>query len=196
MPVGRYVEGNIITCVTANDIEALITNGKDPEGYYRTAYKAITLDETPDGPARPDMFPFLTGPGLGPDGAYKGRAAEVLGAWGKIGDTDEDDKFLGVVNHIDDQSFTTNVEVLDYQTPYIGRKPTSFSVRAGDVFSVMRDAIHDGVIAGDDIEQQDLLKLGPDGTFVPGADFGEHVAVAYTAAEKDQTFSAKILVQR
>lgn len=158
-----HSSGQIITGRAAENIIDGIGVKPDAEGWYRTAYKALIIAESPDG-----------------------NDSNVYGPWVKEGTAGDDDKFVGVIG--DDDAPYANVN-LDSNNPVLGYgEPKSF--RAGDVMTIERNGIL-SVIAGSDITQGDYLKLADNGAFQTGTR-DEGIGFAMESASAGERFRATI----
>lgn len=160
--------GQILTGRASEDLAAVITNRPDSKGFYRSAYKALVIDN--DKAAAED--------------------SNTKGTWVKIAQsTNTFDEFVGVVG--DDHAPQANIELTSYN-PVCNWK-TDYNVKAGDVVTFERNGII-SVIAGEDITEGDYLKLGDDGTFVKETAANAYQAVgrAYETAEEGRRFRAMI----
>ena len=160
--------GQILTGRASEDLEAVITNRPDSNGFYRSAYKALVIDT--DKAAAED--------------------SKTKGTWVKIAQSSNSfDEFVGVVG--DDHAPQANIELTSYN-PVCNWK-TDYNVKAGDVVTFERNGII-SVIAGEDITEGDYLKLGDDGTFVKedAANAYQAVGRAYETAEEGRRFRAMI----
>ncbi len=158
-----HSSGQIITGRAAE----LITDGigvkPDTEGWYRTAYKALVLAESPDG-----------------------NDSNVYGPWVKEASEGDDDNFVGIIGDDDapyaNVNLDTNNPVLDYGA--------SKSFAVGDVMTIERNGIL-SVIAGDDITQGDYLKLADNGAFQKGTR-AQGIGFAMESAKAGERFRATI----
>lgn len=157
--------GQILTGRAAATIQNGITVAEDANGFFRTAYKAVCF---------PDNAP--TDP------------SDVNGTWVVEGASGKDDNFLGVIG--DDTAPEPNLTlnsrkpVLDYGA--------SRSFAQGDTMTFERNGIM-YVLAGGNIKEGDLLKLGANGTFVAGAtNKASALGRAYEAAKAGERFMAMI----
>lgn len=158
-----HSSGQIITGRAAKVIQDGIGVKPDTEGWYRTAYKALVLADSPDG-----------------------SDSNVYGPWVKEAAAGEDDKFVGIIG--DDDAPYANVN-LDTNNPVLGYgEPKSFAV--GDVMTIERNGIL-SVIAGANITQGDYLKLADNGAFQKGSrDKG--IGFAMESAKAGERFRATI----
>lgn len=158
-----HSSGQIITGRAAETIEDGIGVKPDTDGWYRTAYKALILAESPDG-----------------------TDSNVYGPWVKEGAAGQDAKFVGIIG--DDDAPYANVD-LDTNNPVLGHgEPKSFA--KGAVMTIERNGIL-SVIAGADITQGDYLKLADDGAFQKGSrDKG--IGFAMESAKAGERFRATI----
>lgn len=158
-----HSSGQIITGRAAKVIKDGIGVKPDTEGWYRTAYKALVLADSPDG-----------------------SDSNVYGPWVKEAAAGEDDKFVGIIG--DDDAPYANVN-LDTKNPVLGYgESKSFAV--GDVMTIERNGIL-SVIAGADITQGDYLKLANNGAFQKGSrDKG--IGFAMESAKAGERFRATI----
>lgn len=158
-----HSSGQIITGRAAKVIQDGIGVKPDTEGWYRTAYKALVLADSPDG-----------------------SDSNVYGPWVKEAAAGEDDKFVGIIG--DDDAPYANVN-LDTNNPVLGYgESKSFAV--GDVMTIERNGIL-SVIAGADITQGDYLKLANNGAFQKGSrDKG--IGFAMESAKAGERFRATI----
>lgn len=159
--------GQILTGRAAAVINNGITNAQDTNGYVRTAYKALCT---------PDTMPNT-------DSAVKGTWV-VEGAVGK------DDQFIGVIG--DDSMPEANLEAADslgVRNPVLDWG-ASRTYQVGDVMTIERNGMI-SVIAGDAIQEGDYLKLGANGTFIPGLK-SDNIGRAYESAEAGERFEAYI----
>lgn len=158
-----HSSGQIITGRAAEVIEDGIGVKPDTEGWYRTAYKALVLAESPDG-----------------------NDSNVYGPWVKEASEGDDDIFVGVIG--DDDKPYANVD-LDTNNPVLGYgQPKSF--RVGDVMTIERNGIL-SVVAGDDITQGDYLKLADNGAFQKGTR-AQGIGFAMESAKAGERFRATI----
>lgn len=158
-----HSSGQIITGRAAEVIQDGIGVKPDTEGWYRTAYKALVLAESPDG-----------------------SDSNVYGPWVKEAAAGEDDKFVGIIG--DDDAPYANVN-LDTNNPVLGYgESKSFAV--GDVMTIERNGIL-SVIAGADITQGDYLKLADNGAFQTGSR-DEGIGFAMESAKAGERFRATI----
>ena len=160
--------GQILTGRASEDLTAVITNRPDANGFYRSAYKALVIDNAKA--ATTD--------------------SETKGTWVKIAQsTNTFDEFVGVVGN--DHAPEANIELTSYNP--VADWKADYSVRAGGVVTFERNGII-SVIAGDDITKGDYLKLGDDGTFVPETAANAYKAVgrAYETAAEGERFRAMI----
>lgn len=158
-----HSSGQIITGRAAELIENGIDVKPDTEGWYRTAYKALILAESPTG-----------------------EDSNVYGPWVKEASAGDDDKFVGIIGD-DDKPYAnvnldTNNPVLDYGA--------SKSFAVGDVMTIERNGIL-SVIAGSDITQGDYLKLADGGAFQTGTR-DEGIGFAMESAKAGERFRATI----
>jgi hypothetical protein len=159
-----HSSGQIFTGRAAELIEEGITTAKDNEGYYRTAFKAICIAESPDG-----------------------TDTGVYGPWVKEAGVNDESTFVGIIG--DDVAPYANREVLDDREPVLGYgKSRSFAV--GDVLTIERNGIL-SVVAGDDITQGAYLKLAANGTFQEG-DKDDGIGFAMESAKSGERFRATI----
>lgn len=157
--------GQILTGKAAETIENGITVAEDAKGFFRTAYKAVCF----------------------PDSAPAG-ASDVNGTWVVEGASGKDDQFLGVIG--DDTAPEPNLALTSRKPVLDHGASRSFAV--GDVMTFERNGVM-YVLAGGNIKEGDLLKLGDDGTFVAGAtDKASALGRAYEAAEEGERFMAMI----
>lgn len=158
-----HSSGQIITGRAAEVIQDGIGVKPDTEGWYRTAYKALVLADSPDG-----------------------SDSNVYGPWVKEAAAGEDDKFVGIIG--DDDAPYANVN-LDTNNPVLGYgESKSFAV--GDVMTIERNGIL-SVIAGADITQGDYLKLADNGAFQTGSR-DEGIGFAMESAKAGERFRATI----
>lgn len=158
-----HSSGQIITGRAAEVIQDGIGVKPDTEGWYRTAYKALVLADSPDG-----------------------SDSNVYGPWVKEAAAGEDDKFVGIIG--DDDAPYANVN-LDTNNPVLGYgESKSFAV--GDVMTIERNGIL-SVIAGADITQGDYLKLADNGAFQKGSR-DEGIGFAMESAKAGERFRATI----
>lgn len=158
-----HSSGQIITGRAAKVIQDGIGVKPDTEGWYRTAYKALVLADSPDG-----------------------SDSNVYGPWVKEAAAGEDDKFVGIIG--DDDAPYANVN-LDTNNPVLGYgESKSFAV--GDVMTIERNGIL-SVIAGADITQGDYLKLADNGAFQTGSR-DEGIGFAMESAKAGERFRATI----
>lgn len=157
--------GQILTGKAAATIENGITVAEDAKGFFRTAYKAVCF----------------------PDSAPAG-ASDVNGTWVVEGASGKDDQFLGVIG--DDTAPEPNLALTSRKPVLEYGASRSFAV--GDVMTFERNGVM-YVLAGGNIKEGDLLKLGDDGTFVAGAtNKASALGRAYEAAEEGERFMAMI----
>ena len=158
-----HSSGQIITGRAAEAIEEGIGVKPDTEGWFRTAYKALVLAESPDG-----------------------NDSNVYGPWVKEGSAGDDDIFVGIIGDDDapyaNVNLDTNNPVLDYGA--------SKSFAVGDVMTIERNGIL-SVIAGADITQGDYLKLADNGAFQKGTR-AEGIGFAMESAKAGERFRATI----
>jgi len=158
-----HSSGQIITGRAAEVIQDGIGVKPDTEGWYRTAYKALVLADSPDG-----------------------NDSNVYGSWVKEAAAGEDDKFVGIIG--DDDAPYANVN-LDTNNPVLGYgESKSFAV--GDVMTIERNGIL-SVIAGANITQGDYLKLADNGAFQKGSR-DEGIGFAMESAKAGERFRATI----
>ena len=158
-----HSSGQIITGRAAERIDEGIGVKPDTEGWFRTAYKALVLADSPTG-----------------------DDSNVYGPWVKEGSAGEDDKFVGIIG--DDDAPYANVN-LDTNNPVLGYgESKSFAV--GDVMTIERNGMI-SVLAGGNIAEGDYLKLGANGTFVKGAK-SDNIGRAYESAVAGERFEAYI----
>ena len=158
-----HSSGQIITGRAAELIENGIGVKPDTEGWYRTAYKALVLADSPDG-----------------------SDSNVYGPWVKEASAGDDDIFVGIIG--DDDSPYANVN-LDTNNPVLGYgESKSFAV--GDVMTIERNGIL-SVIAGGNIKQGDYLKLADNGAFQKGTR-AEGIGFAMESAKAGERFRATI----
>lgn len=157
--------GQILTGKAAETIVNGITVAEDAKGFYRTAYKAVCFPDS--APAAP---------------------SNVNGTWVIEGASGKDEQFLGVIG--DDTMPEPNL-TLDARKPVLDYG-ASRSFAQGDVMTFERNGVM-YVLAGGDIQEGDLLKLGDNGTFVAGAaDKASALGRAYEAAAEGERFMAMI----
>ena len=157
--------GQILTGKAAETIENGITVAEDDKGFFRTAYKAVCFPDS--APAAP---------------------SDVNGTWVVEGASGKDDQFLGVIG--DDTAPEPNL-TLDSRKPVL-EYGASRSFAVGDVMTFERNGVM-YVLAGGNIQEGDLLKLGDNGTFVAGAtDKASALGRAYEAADEGERFMAMI----
>lgn len=157
--------GQILTGKAAETIENGITVAEDDKGFFRTAYKAVCFPDS--APAAP---------------------SDVNGTWVVEGASGKDDQFLGVIG--DDTAPEPNL-TLDSRKPVL-EYGASRSFAVGDVMTFERNGVM-YVLAGGNIQEGDLLKLGDNGTFVAGAtDKASALGRAYEAAAEGERFMAMI----
>ena len=158
-----HSSGQIITGRAAKVIENGIGVSPDSEGWYRTAYKALILSDSPDG-----------------------NDSNVYGPWVEEGAAGKDDKFVGVIGDDDlpyaNVDLTSQKPVLDYGA--------SRSFAVGDVMTIERNGIL-SVIAGADITQGDYLKLADNGAFQKGTR-AQGIGFAMESAKAGERFRATI----
>ncbi len=159
--------GQILTGKAAEVITNGITNAKDADGYVRTAYKAVCV------------------PASVPD-----EDSGIKGTWVIEGASGLDDQFFGVIG--DDSMPEANLTAADN----LGRREAildwgaSRTYQVGDCMTVERLGMI-SVLAGDDIKEGDYLKLGDNGTFVPGQR-SDNIGRAYESAAAGERFEAYI----
>ena len=157
--------GQILTGKAAETIENGITVAEDDKGFFRTAYKAVCFPDS--APAAP---------------------SDVNGTWVVEGASGKDDKFLGVIG--DDTAPEPNL-TLNSRKPVL-EYGASRSFAVGDTMTFERNGVM-YVLAGGNIQEGDLLKLGNNGTFVAGAtNKASALGRAYEAAAKGERFMAMI----
>ena len=159
--------GQILTGRAAAVITNGITNAKDSNGYVRTTYKALCVPET-----MPDAD------------------SKVKGTWVVEGASGKDDYFIGVIG--DDSMPEANLGAADALG---NREPVldwgaSRTYQIGDVMTIERNGMI-SVLAGDDIQEGDYLKLGANGTFVKGTK-AINIGRAYESAAAGERFEAYI----
>lgn len=160
--------GQILTGRASEDLEAVITNRPDANGFYRSAYKALVIDSS----------------------KAAAEDSNTKGTWVKIAQSSNTfDEFVGVVG--DDHAPQANIE-LTSRNPVCDWK-ADYNVKAGDVVTFERNGII-SVIAGADITEGDYLKLGNDGTFISESSDNAYKAVgrAYETANEGERFRAMI----
>ena len=159
--------GQILTGRAAAVITNGITNAKDAHGYVRTNYKALCV---------PDSMPAA-------DSAVKGT-------WVVEGQSGKDNLFIVVI--FDDSMPEANLgapDVLGNREPVLDWG-ASRTYQIGDVMTIERNGMI-SVLAGDTIKEGDYLKLGDNGTFVPGAK-SDNIGRAYESAAAGERFEAYI----
>lgn len=158
-----HSSGQIITGRAAETINEGIGVMPDAEGWYRTAYKALVLADSPTG-----------------------EDSNVYGPWVKEASAGEDDKFVGIIG--DDDAPYANVD-LNTNNPVLNYG-ASKSFAVGDVMTIERNGIL-SVIAGSDIKQGDYLKLANNGAFQKGAK-ADGIGFAIESAKAGERFRATI----
>ena len=159
-----HSSGQIFTGRAASLIEDGISTAKDSDGYYRTAFKALCIAESPDG-----------------------TDTGVYGPWVEEAAAGKESTFVGVIG--DDTAPYANREVLDDREPVLGYgKSRSFAL--GDVMTIERNGIL-SVIAGDDIAQGAYLKLANNGAFQEG-EKDDGIGFAMESAKAGERFRATI----
>lgn len=159
--------GQILTGRAAAVITNGITNAKDAHGYVRTSYKALCI---------PDSMPEA-------DSAVKGT-------WVVEGQSGKDNLFIGVIG--DDSMPEANLgapDTLGNREPVLDWG-ASRTYQIGDVMTIERNGMI-SVLAGATIKEGDYLKLGDNGTFVPGAK-SDNIGRAYESAAAGERFEAYI----
>ena len=161
--------GQIITGRAIEDLPNVIEEVAGADGYYRTAYKALVA---------PTSEEITT---AGP--------STTKGSWCKIAKAGDDARFLGVIGN--DTTPEANI-ILDTNRPAL-EMFSNYSVRKGGVVTIERNGMIP-VKATGDIQEQDLLELGADGTFKKQATPNVATAVgkAYESAANGERFLAYI----
>lgn len=161
-----HSSGQIFTGKAASMIENGIGTEKDADGYYRTAFKALCIAESPDG-----------------------NDTGVYGPWVEEAMAGNEDTFVGVIGDDTAPYANMDVEVLTDRQPVLGYgKSRSFA--PGDVMTIERNGIL-SVIAGGNIKQGEYLKLADNGAFQKGAK-SDGIGFAMESAKAGERFRATI----
>ena len=161
-----HSSGQIFTGKAATMIENGIETTKDTDGYYRTAFKALCIAESPDG-----------------------SDSGVYGPWVELATAGNEDTFVGVIGDDTAPYANMDVEVLTDRQPVLGYgKSRSFA--PGDVMTIERNGIL-SVIAGADVTQGQYLKLANNGAFQPG-EKSDGIGFAMESAKAGERFRATI----
>lgn len=161
-----HSSGQIFTGKAASMIEDGISVEKDTDGYYRTAFKALCIAESPDG-----------------------SDTDVYGPWVEEAGVGKEDTFVGIIGDDTAPYANLDVEILTDRQPVLGfGKSRSFA--PGDVMTIERNGIL-SVIAGADVTQGEYLKLAANGAFQPG-EKSDGIGFAMESAKAGERFRATI----
>lgn len=161
-----HSSGQIFTGKAASMIENGIETTKDTDGYFRTAFKALCIAESPDG-----------------------TDTGVYGPWVELAGEGKESTFVGVIGDDTAPYANMDTEVLTDRQPVLGYgKSRSFA--PGDVMTIERNGIL-SVIAGADITQGSYLALADNGAFKTGTK-DDGIGFAMESAKAGERFRATI----